>query len=801
MEASDDRKLLRYSIALTVCLLAVAARILLIPLLDSYSPLITFYPAIVFSALLCGVGPGLFATGASLVLSIITFVVFPEDFQSTPSVLFFQSLVLAAVGGLTAWMASGHFPIRPLIEGPRGNPEVRAKKSEAALKAHKSFFEAIQRVSGVGVWELTFSTNETEWSDGVYDLLRVEKGSAAIHEIWASVVDENDLKDSAKKLAGLIAERRTAYEFDFRATRGDGTCCYLASRGEIEYGADGNAVRLVGVNFDVTSTKLAELQIKTLNKELSKKVLELQAVLDIAPVGIAFAPDATGQVVVPNVALGTMIGVAPGVGFAPSPQDSAEEASGPKFFRNSQPLSEWDLPIRKAMMEKRPIFDEEVQVVRADGKRLVLLCSSAPIFDDEGNVISAVSAQIDISDHRRQITELEEGIKSEKSMRQDAETLNRIKDEFLAMVSHELRTPLNAIIGWVSLLIADNAAEEIKTRGLKAIELSARAQSMMIDDLLDVSRIIAGKLRIGNYFLDMIPLFDSVVDTVRPAAAEKHIELSVSIDPDLGKIAGDADRIKQILWNLASNAIKFTPDGGRVDLTLDRVDSFARIVVRDTGCGIKSEFLPFVFDRFMQEDGSLTRRYTGLGLGLSITKSLVELHGGTITAQSAGVGKGSTFTVQIPLVPDTVVGVNRGRFPKSGAGTEKPTGNELNGARILVVDDDPDSREVVKIFLEQHGALVDTASSVAEAFDKFKGNGFRMIVSDIGMPDEDGFQLVRRIRDFEGGACRIPIVALTAYARSEDRHAAMEAGFDEHVPKPVEPDALIAAASRLLRAR
>lgn len=799
MEARDDRKLIRYSIAVAITVAAVLFRIAITPHIGPRSLFFSSYPAVAFATLLCGIGPGAVAVVLSLLLAMVEHLTVASSVPSSHEEFYAQAVIFSLLGAVTVWMASGRFPIRPFIEGPMGNPETRARRSEEALEAQKELFNAAQRISGVGVWQWDFQTSEITWSEGIWNLLRIKPGNEPTEAVWKRVVDPKDFDESTKAIMRAISERKKEHYFELGITRGDGTRCFLVTRGEIEYDSHGKALRIVGVNFDVSERKEAELKIAKLNKELAKRVSELQAIFDIAPVGIAVALDRSCDVIIPNTALASMIGAEPASNI--SPNVPSETGDRPKFYKSGRLLGAWDLPMQKAIAEKRLIFDEELEVFRADGKRISMLCSAVPIFDEDGDVVSCVSAQTDITEQKRVIRELEEGIESEKILREDAETLNRIKDEFLAMVSHELRTPLNAIIGWSSLLIADNASDEVKERGLKSIELSARAQSMMIDDLLDVSRIIAGKLRIGRYYLDLIPLVTAAIETLRPGAIEKDIDLVVDLDANVGKISGDAERIQQIVWNLVSNAIKFTPTGGRVEVSLGVVNSFAELKVKDTGCGIKSDFVPFVFDRFRQEDGSLTRRFTGLGLGLSITKSLVELHGGSITAESAGPEHGSTFTVRLPIVPEAIAGANSGRLPKHGRDTGKLVGTELNGASILVVDDDPDSREVVKIFLEQYGSVVETAENAHVAFEKFKANGFRVIISDIGMPEEDGYALVRRIREWEGESSHIPAVALTAYARSEDRAMAFDAGFDEHVAKPVEPDVLIATVAKVLRAR
>ena len=399
---------------------------------------------------------------------------------------------------------------------------------------------------------------------------------------------------------------------------------------------------------------------------------------------------------------------------------------------------------------------------------------------------------------------------AEQEARAAAEAANRSKDEFLATLSHELRTPLNAILGWAQLLRVGALPADETSQGLETIERNAKAQAQLVDDLLDLSRIIAGKVRVEVGPVDLVAVVEGALDSVRPAADAKGIAVIPVLDAHAGPVVGDANRLQQVAWNLLSNAIKFTPRGGRVDVWLCGTESDAELTVSDNGTGIRREFLPHVFDRLRQADGSTTRRHGGLGLGLAIVRHLVELHGGTVSAFSEGEGRGSSFTVRLPLS----TGPRRfiGRHVLSEPGTESvPPGGapiapsahtrSLEGAKVLVVDDEPDAREIVQVSLEQRGATVSTAASAAEALVAMRGAGGPpdVLLSDIGMAGEDGYSLigqVRQLSDVDGG--NVPAVALTAYARDEDRTRALDAGFQEHVSKPVEPAHLAAVVARLL---
>ncbi|MBI1759853.1 MAG: response regulator [Acidobacteria bacterium] len=388
--------------------------------------------------------------------------------------------------------------------------------------------------------------------------------------------------------------------------------------------------------------------------------------------------------------------------------------------------------------------------------------------------------------------------------RQQAEAANQAKDGFLALVSHELRAPLNAILGWTSALLNKAVDDEVRRRALETIERSARTQTQLIEDLLDMARAVSGKLRLEVRPVDLSDVINAALDVMRPAAEAKAIDLRVQLRAKDDIITGDPDRLQQVFWNLLSNAIKFTPNNGVVEIKLERADPHVQITVRDTGKGIVPEFLPYVFERFRQADSSNTRRHSGLGLGLALVKQLVELHGGTVQAESAGTGQGATFTVMLPVraVRAQTAGTTQEMLALKGIKTDKRM--LLAGLTILVVDDEPDAREVVTAVLEHYGADVLSVNSAAEALDLLRKvkppERPDVIVSDIAMPGEDGYALIRQVRALpatHGGS--IPAVALTAFGRSGDRVRALTAGFQMHVPKPVEAAELALVIANLAR--
>ncbi|WP_437809511.1 ATP-binding protein [Sorangium sp. So ce1078] len=389
-------------------------------------------------------------------------------------------------------------------------------------------------------------------------------------------------------------------------------------------------------------------------------------------------------------------------------------------------------------------------------------------------------------------------LETERASRAELERVSVMKDEFLATLSHELRTPLNAILGWSEILLEQSSDDPQTRRGLETITRNARAQAQLIDDLLDMNRIISGKIRLDVQRTDLATVVDAAVDSVRPSAEAKGIRLRKIIDPLAGPVSGDPNRLQQVVWNLLSNAVKFTPKGGKIDVLLERVNSHVEITVHDSGIGISPEFLPQIFERFRQADASTTRRYGGLGLGLSIVKQLVELHGGTIHVESPGEGQGSTFVVSLPLhvVRDTP----SREHPTSAAAASPPGRGEiaLSGIKVLVVEDEPDARDLMKQVLDRSKAHVIAASSAMEGLRLLKSERPDVVISDIGMPEKDGYQFMHEVRSLppsEGG--RIPAIALTAFARSEDRTRAMLAGYQVHLAKPIEPRELVATVRSL----
>lgn len=394
----------------------------------------------------------------------------------------------------------------------------------------------------------------------------------------------------------------------------------------------------------------------------------------------------------------------------------------------------------------------------------------------------------------------DEHLAQAEAARSEAESANRLKDEFLITVSHELRTPLNAILGWATLLRAGQLGPDKANHALETIERNAKAQARMVDDLLDTSRIITGKLRFEKQAVDLASVILDAIESVRHTAEAKDIHLDVQLT-DTGWVLGDQNRMQQIVWNLLLNAIKFTPRGGQVKVSLRPIEQAdepqAEIQVRDTGVGIRPEFLPHVFDRFRQSDGSTTREFGGLGLGLAIVRHLTELQGGSVWAESAGEGHGATFTVRLPLLNDPA------KTGKAANPTTRvmPTAAPLTGIRVLLVEDEADTRDLMAFILEEAGAIVTSTPSAMEALEILPQAPADILVSDIGMPEMDGYKLIQQIRALPGKSGQLPAIALTAYAGDVNQQQALAAGFQSHLAKPIEPEALVQAIVHLLKRR
>lgn len=446
--------------------------------------------------------------------------------------------------------------------------------------------------------------------------------------------------------------------------------------------------------------------------------------------------------------------------------------------------------------------------LRKEGTRLWAHGIVTPIRDGTGNFRGFAKILQDMTERKQAEEERAQLLEREQAARAEAEAANRAKDEFLAVVSHELRTPLTAIAGWAGMLQTGMLDEDRAAIALETIERNVTLQAQLIEDLLDISRIIRGELRLNHALVNLIDVITAAIEVVQPTVDAKQLQLAFLLGtsirdlqsqktdmPDV-LVSGDAERLQQVVWNLLSNAVKFTPEGGQVTVRLERIEqSFAQISVSDTGIGIRADFLPYVFDRFRQADSTSTRSHKGLGLGLAIARHLVELHNGSIEAESQGEGQGATFTVQLPLMTNPE---QRGSIPASNRAWIAPSSLDLSGVRVLIVDDEADMRGWLTAVLQARGAQTVAVGSVDEAFDRLESFIPTVLVSDIALPGKNGFALMRQVRDLEVQlGVSIPAIALTAYTNEEAHQLALDAGFQQYMAKPVTPDELVVAIHKL----
>ena len=689
-----------------------------------------------------------------------------------------------------------------------------------------------------------------DWSwDTTTDLVTLSETAARIfglppgpHTTWAEMLQLVNEED--REATNLAVQKALGghgyYDVEYRVKRDSRDEVWISSKGRGIYAKDGSVTGMLGVAQDISIRKANEETLReqaealrTLN-EMGKMIsaeLDLhktvQAVTDAATelTGARFGSffynvlNKEGA----SYMLYTLAGV-PREAFAHFPMPRATELFGPTFrgegvvriddvkhdprYGKNSPyygMPEGHLPVTSYLA---------VPVISRSGDVLGGLFFGHPdpaVFTERDEIIvSGLASQAAIAMDNARLYEAaktaraqaEQAAAQNERLYRQAEESSRLKEEFLATISHELRTPLSAILGWARMLRLGQLSPEDSIKALDTIERNARAQAQLVDDLLDVSRIITGKLRMDVRPADPNAFIDAAVESVRPAADAKGVRVQKVVDTGAISIPGDPVRLQQVIWNLLSNAIKFTPRGGRVQIRSERVNSHLEIVVSDTGQGISEDFLPHVFDRFRQADQKTSRQHGGMGLGLAIVRHLVEMHGGTVRASSDGEGKGATFTVTLPISPVYQVDASGGRVHPGARDLMPPDDptDRLDGLRILAVDDEADTRELLRQGLEYCGAKVKVVGSAAEAIEALMSSVPDILISDIGMPGTDGFDLIRQVRALppDRGA-KVAAIALTAYTRIEDRLQALRAGYDMHVPKPVELAELCAVAASVAR--
>jgi PAS domain S-box-containing protein len=730
----------------------------------------------------------------------------------------------------------------PIKSPPEGSPDNQANGDLAASLRNSElapqWLAAIIESADDAIITKTLDGIITSWNAGAERIFGYT-AAEAIGQPVTMLIPADHPDEEPAILARLRAGQRIEHYETIRV-RKDGSVVDISLTVSPIRSPDGRVIGASKIARDITARKRVERQLReqseiietvnrlgqTLAGELELRKL-VQAVTDAATeisnahFGSFFynVLDEAGE----SYMLYTLSGV-PAEAFAhfPMPRNTdifaptfkgegivliADVKRDPRYGRNSPyyGMPEGHLPVTSYLAV--PVVSRSGEVYGG----LFFGHPDAGIFDERSaRIIEGLAAQASVAmDNarlfdalKRARAEAETSAAEKERLYREAQESSRLKDEFLATVSHELRTPLTAILGWAHMLRTGQFNGDSAMKACETIERNARAQSQLIDDLLDVSRIITGKLRIDVRPLDPNSFVEAAIEAVRPAAEAKGVRVQKIMDTGVVSVSGDPVRLQQVVWNLLSNAIKFTSRGGKVQVRLERVNSHIEIAVSDTGAGIAPDFLPHVFDRFRQADQGTTRQHGGMGLGLAIVRHLVELHGGTVSAESSGKGQGSTFTVLLPVAPVYQSGDLPARVHPAARDTlpSYECADRLDGLKVLVVDDEPDTRELLKAGLGQSGAEVTVAGSAAEALAAMRTAAPDLLISDIGMPEEDGYDLIRRVRalpEADGG--RVPAIALTAYARVEDRMHALRAGYQMHVPKPVELAELVAVAASLIQ--
>lgn len=647
------------------------------------------------------------------------------------------------------------------------------KRIEEALRTSEERLRFAVEGAALGTWEYDLASSQIVWSERSKIMFGVPLDASVDYEMFINAIHPDDRDRIHAAVERAIAEQEI-YDVEMRSVWANGSIHWIRSIGRARYDRNGLPISMIGVALDITARKQAE-------EDLRESERRFRRLVESNMFGVAFG-DFTGGIHYVNDYFLNMVGY------------TREEIETENIQWTDIIPTEFLTLDEKAMAELRTrgvATPFEKEYIRKDGSRVPIIIGSALLQEPYDQQQEIIAFYIDLTEQKQAEAERERLLQQAQAAREEAETANRIKDEFLAVLSHELRSPLNPILGWSKLLQTRQFDEQGTRRALQTIERNAKLQTQLIEDLLDVSRILRGKMALNISPVNLVTVIESALETVRLAAEAKRIQIQTVFTSDNAQTLGDSARLQQIVWNLLSNAVKFTPDEGQVEVCLNQIGSYAQIQVKDTGKGISSDFLPYVFDYFRQEDGKTTRKFGGLGLGLAIARHLSELHGGTVHAESAGEGHGATFAVRLPLMTNAT---------ESGEKISTITQSiDLSQLKILVVDDDEDMRNLVQVILAQQGVQVRVAASAAEALMLLDQQLPDILISDIGMPEMDGYMLMQQIRDRlpdRGGL--VSAIALTAYAGEYDQQQALKAGFQKHIPKPVEPEALVNAISELI---
>lgn len=673
------------------------------------------------------------------------------------------------------------------LTGPDGRPThilstardiTLRKMAETGLDYSREERRLAMQTADIGWWRLDCQSrmvHQDELARQIYDIVEGETFSLDIAFSRIHPDDKQRCREVTERAMDPV--HGGPYQIAYRVVRRDGTIRWVFSRGQVHFkgeGPDRRAVELFGTVLDHTAIREAQ-------DALNASEARFRQLADAMP-QIVFSARPDGHVDYFNRKWFEYTGF---------PNDGRTGDDSWAAVHEPDSLKRIARVWGDALRTGQP-YEIEYRLKRHDGMWRWHLGRALPIKDQNGNIIRWFGTNTDIHDQRTLLDANQRLLESERSARSELEHASRVKDEFLATLSHELRTPLNAILGWTQILRQGGNEPDELEHALEIIERNTRSQAQIVEDLLDMSRIIAGKIHLDVSRVDAADILRSSVRSITPTASSKQIQLDLQIDPRPHLLNADPARLQQVFWNLLTNATKFTPSGGRVTVSLSREPGNCVISVSDTGEGIEPDFLPHVFERFRQANASTTRRHGGLGLGLSIARQLTELHGGTLRASSPGPDLGSTFTIRLPMLCASETPLSHHDFSAGPIAGGLPS---LQGLRILVVDDDADARNLLRRLLEHYGSTVLTASSVAEALDLFKSSRPDIILSDIAMPDRDGYALIREVR----AASEIPAIAITAYARPDDRVRTIRAGFSFHLAKPVEPAELVALIHGLTR--
>lgn len=683
-------------------------------------------------------------------------------------------------------------PVRPITLVSVTRAALRARRRQYLTRDHMAeLAEARARLDStlaaaeIGTWMWDGRTGRFLADANLMRIFGIEPDSGAGLGDYLQRVHPDDLPDLRDQIERTRNDG-SAVEAEFRMVPPDNGVRWMLARGRVRRSDDGAAGVIPGVVVDITERIEAEQAQQGLMIELERQARVFDTTLSAMP-DFAFILDQDRRFLYANRALLELWGLPLDrvVGRSFADLDYPEDLTA-KLERNVDEAFATGAEVR-----------DETAYVSPTGVWGYYEYIMVPVTTEGSDVRVVVGSTREITGRKRLEDQRAELLASERSARAEAERVGRLKDEFLSTLSHELRTPLNAISGWVQLLIGGNLSPEEHAKAIETISRNTRAQKELIEDLLDMSRIVSGKVRLDIQPIDLGVVVLDAVESVRPAAEAKRITLSTRLDARTDDATGDPTRLQQVVWNLVNNAVKFTPRGGSVEISLTRREDEFEIVVKDDGAGIEPEFLGQVFDRFRQADASSRRRHGGLGLGLSIVKQIMEMHGGRVCVTSPGQGLGATFTAILPAAlaaADPQERPARG-IRQPGGVTER---RSLAGVRILLVDDDPDGREIVARMLEESGAAVLSAGSADDADTLLDAEEIDLLLSDIGMPERDGYDLIQTVRSSPRQSLRVmPAAALTAFARVEDRETALHAGYDAHVTKPVDPAELLAVLDSL----